>query len=346
MRTLTPWRRHRRCALPPLDGHADDPLRAALAEYRNAALAEGCAQETVRTQAQAILRFFAWAAESGICTPQEISRNVLERYQLHLHQHRKRDGGPLSVGSQLVTLAALKAWLTWLVRKGHLPESPAEWLRVPRLPARLPATILSVAKVEAILALADTRTPLGTRDRAVLEMLYSAGIRRMELVNLALVDVDTAEGIAMVRRGKGQKDRLVPLGARACDWIEHYLRTSRPRLLRAEETTALFLNEFGDALNPRYLGDLVRRYLENAGITTRGACHVFRHAMATHMLDNGADIRHIQAILGHARLETTQIYTRVSIRKLKEVHAATHPASRLPAAIATPDCGGENLTED
>lgn len=346
MRTLTPWRRHRRCAAAPTDAIPIDPMRAALGAYRQSALAEGCAQETVRTQAQAILRFLAWAAESGIRTPGEIARETLERYQLHLHQHRKRDGGPLSVGTQLVTLAALKAWLKWLVRKGRLPANPAEWLRVPRLPARLPATIPSVAKVEIILALADTHTPLGLRDRAALELLYSAGIRRMELVNLTLADIDTAEGVAMVRRGKGQKDRLVPLGARACDWIERYLQRSRPRLMASKETEALFLNEFGDSLNPRYLGDLVRRYLENAGITTRGACHVFRHAMATHMLDNGADIRHIQAILGHARLETTQIYTRVSIRKLKEVHAATHPASRLPAAIATPIRGGENLNED
>lgn len=108
----------------------------------------------------------------------------------------------------------------------------------------------------------------------------------------------------------------------------------------------MFVNEFGDALNPRYLGDLVRRYLENAGITTRGSCHVFRHAMATPMLDNGADIRHIQAILGHARLETTQIYTRVSIRKLKEVHAATHPTGKLPPAIASTTSHRDNSDEN
>jgi len=345
MRSLTPWRRHRRRALSPLNPAAGDPLRAALGEYREAALAEGCATETVRTQAQAILRFVAWSAAFGIRTPQEISRETLERYQLHLHQHRKGDGGPLCVGAQLVALAALKAWLRWLVRKGRLPSNPAEWLRLPRLPALLPSTILSEARVEAIIALADTRTPLGLRDRALLETFYSSGIRRMELINLTLPDVDTAEGLAMVRRGKGQKDRIVPLGARACAWIDAYLRKARPQLQSGAGTDALFLNEFGEALNPRYLGDLVRRYLENAGITTRGACHVFRHAMATHMLDNGADIRHIQAILGHARLETTQIYTRVSIKKLKEVHAATHPSSRLPATIAAPGHHGENPDE-
>lgn len=342
MRSLTPWRRRRRCAPSPLRSIPCNPLRAALDEYRHAALAEGCATETVRTQAQAILRFLTWTSQFDLRAPQEISREILERYQLQLHQHRKRDGGPLSVGSQLVTLAALKAWLKWLVRKEQLPSNPAEWLRLPRLPALLPATILSVAKAEAIIALAKTRSPLGLRDRAVLETFYSAGIRRMELVNLTLADIDTAEGIAMVRRGKGQKDRLVPLGDRACLWIERYLRKARPRLLSGAQTDALFLNEFGEALNPRYLGDLVRRYLENAGIVTRGACHVFRHAMATHMLDNGADIRHIQAILGHARLETTQIYTRVSIRKLKEVHAATHPTSKLPSAIATSVRRSEN----
>lgn len=232
------------------------------------------------------------------------------------------------------------------VRKGRLLSNPAAYLRLPRLPAILPATILSVAKVEAVIALADTSRPLGLRDRAVLETFYSAGIRRMELVNLTLADVDVGEGLAMVRRGKGQKDRLVPLGARACSWIARYLKEARPHLLSETVTDTLFINEFGEPLNPRYLGDLVRRYLENAGITTRGACHVFRHAMATHMLDNGADIRHIQAILGHARLETTQIYTRVSIKKLKEVHAATHPAANLPPPIASPGDTHDNPQED
>jgi integrase/recombinase XerD len=329
-----------------LDAISDDPLRAALGEYRQAALAEGCAAETVRTQAQAILRFIAWAAQFVIQDPRYISQEILERYQLHLHQHRKLDGGPLSVGAQLVALAALKAWLKWLVRKGRLPASPAERLRLPRLPAVLPSTILSTSKVEAIIALADTRTPLGLRDRAMLETFYSTGIRRMELICLNVTDVDLAEGHAMVRRGKGQKDRMVPLGERVCFWVGRYVGEARSRLLSGTGTEALFLNEFGDSLNPRYLGDLVRRYLENAGVTTRGSCHVFRHAMATHMLDNGADIRHIQAILGHARLETTQIYTRVSIRKLKEVHAATHPAGKLPSAIASATGPRDNPDEN
>ena len=132
----------------------------------------------------------------------------------------------------------------------------------------------------------------------------------------------------MIRSGKGRRDRLVPLGELATAWIVRYLRETRPLLHTGEAGNALFIDELGRALTPRYLGDLVRRYFEHAGVAARGACHLFRHAMATHMLDNGADIRHIQAILGHARLETTQIYTRVSIKKLKEVHAATHPTGR------------------
>jgi integrase/recombinase XerD len=306
----------------------ENPLHGGLLTYCVGALAEGRAAETIRTQRRTLRRFIAWAEARGVRDPAAISRQLLVEYQQHLYLHVKRDGGRLAVASQVVSLSAIKAWLKWLVRQGRLQSNPAEWLRVPRLPSTLPATILSVAKVENIVGLADTASPIGVRDRAILETLYSAGIRRMELVNLSVAEADHVEGVLIVRRGKGGKDRLVPLGERASEWIRRYLAQVRPALATAESGDALFVDELGRPLSARYLGDLVRRYLENGGVTTRGACHVFRHAMATHMLDNGADIRHIQAMLGHARLETTQIYTRVSIAKLKQVHAATHPAAR------------------
>jgi integrase/recombinase XerD len=148
----------------------------------------------------------------------------------------------------------------------------------------------------------------------------------MEVMNLKLYDVDTERGTLMVRQGKGRKDRFIPLGSRACAWIDKYLVEVRPEIATAEDEQALFLDDFGQPMSARFIGDLMRRYVEHAGITTPGACHVFRHAMATHMLENGADIRYIQVMLGHANLETTQIYTRVSMTKLKEIHSATHPA--------------------
>jgi integrase/recombinase XerD len=329
MRSLSPRRRRRRSADTPYGPAPCSPLCAVLDEYCQAALAEGSALETVRTQRRTVLRFIAWADARHLRALDSLDRRVLEEYQKHLHLRVKRDGRPLSIGSQVVSLAAIKAWLKWLVRQGRLRSNPAEWLRVPRLPSTLPATILGASRVQEIVSLADTGTALGIRDRAILETLYSSGIRRSELVGLGLADVDPAEWVVMVRRGKGRKDRLVPLGESASHWISRFLCESRPAFATAESGGALFVDEFGRPLTPRYLGDLVRRYLDQGGVSTRGSCHVFRHAMATHMLDNGADIRHIQAMLGHARLETTQIYTRVSIVKLKQVHAATHPTGRL-----------------
>lgn len=285
-------------------------------------------------------RFIVWCDERGITAPTEITRPMLERYQRMLHQHRKSNGAPLSVIAQLGLLNALTAWFRWMVRQHHLLHNPAADLELPKKPKALPKTILTVAQVETVLNQADPATLLGIRNRAMLEVFYSAGIRRMELMHLKLYDLDTGRGTLMVREGKGRKDRFIPLGARACAWVDKYLVEVRPELVTGFDDQTLFLDDFGRPMSVRFLGDLVRRHVEAAGITTPGACHVFRHAMATHMLENGADIRFIQAMLGHANLETTQIYTQVSMTKLKEIHEATHPA-RLSRAGGEPGRAAE-----
>lgn len=172
----------------------------------------------------------------------------------------------------------------------------------------------------------DTEKPLGLRNRAILEVLWSTGIRRMEVANLMLCDVDFTRGVVNVRQGKGKKDRVVPVGHVALEWVTRYLRSVRPHLTQRADRGHLFVTYHGKGLNRGTLtqigGETIR---EKARINKPGACHIFRHSMATQMLDNGADTRHIQAILGHEKLETTQIYTRVAIGRLQEVHALTHP---------------------
>ncbi len=170
---------------------------------------------------------------------------------------------------------------------------------------------------------------MGLRDRAILETLYSTGIRRMEVVNLTVYDLDMERGTLMVRQGKGKKDRMVPIGERAVAWLERYLNDTRPGLVVPPDDATFFLTSSGEPLSPSRLTQLVREYVDAAEIGKRGACHLFRHTMATLMLENGADIRYIQEMLGHAELSTTQIYTRVSIRRLKTVHALTHPGATL-----------------
>ena len=206
---------------------------------------------------------------------------------------------------------------------------------------------MSIAQVEGAINQPDTTTPEGLRDRAILEVLYSSGIRRSELIRLKLYEVDTVRGTLMIRQGKGRKDRFIPLGARACAWVSRYLAEVRPELL-AGDSDVLFLTDYGEPFEKNRLSDQVTRHMRAAGIA-QGACHAFRHAMATHMLEAGADIRYIQAILGHSELNTTQIYTHVAIGKLQAVHALTHPA-RLERVKAvddpTPGAGAKDAASE
>lgn len=290
-------------------------------------LVTGYSLDTVRARRQAIRKFISWADERGIDDPRQIIRPMVERYQRHLFYYRKSDGAPLSIGMQLQYLAAIKLWFKWLTRAHHILANPAADLDLPRQPKRLPGRILSSQEVEAVLREADPSTAQGLRDRTLLELLYATGIRRSEASSLDLYAPDLLRGVLWVRHGKGNRQRVVPLGTRAIAWLEKYLTEARPELLAAD-TQALFVSDYGQPMRADQVADKVRRYMQFAGIHKGGATHLLRHACATHMLEGGADIRFIQAMLGHTSLETTEIYTHVSIDKLIEVHRATHP-SRL-----------------
>jgi integrase/recombinase XerD len=281
---------------------------------------------TIEAQRHAIGRFITWADERGLSKPQDITRPILERYQRHVYHHRKANGQPLTVSAQLGLVLPLQAWFKWLTKQNHILYNPAADLDLPTRPKALPKGLLSIGQVEDVLNSCDITKADGLRMRAMLEVLYSTGIRRFELTGLKLFDVDVERGALMVRQGKGSKDRLVPLGDRACAWVDKYLREVRPDLATGADDYRLFLDDDGRGFEPERVGDLVRRQLTAAGIEHPGSCHLFRVACATHMLENGADIRFIQSLLGHAKLDTTQIYTLVSLAKLKEVHSATHPA--------------------
>jgi integrase/recombinase XerD len=294
---------------------------------------------TVAAQKHAIGRFIAWADERGLSRPQDITRPILERYQRHVYHYRKHNGQPLTVSAQLGLILPLQAWFKWLTKQNHILYNPAADLDLPTRPKALPKGLLSVAQIEDILNGCDITKPEGMRMRAMLEVLYSTGVRRFELAGLKLFDVDTERGALMVRQGKGAKDRLVPIGERACAWVNKYLKEVRPELVSSADDYSLFLDDDGQPFEPGKLGDQVRRHLSKSGVQHAGSCHLFRVACATHMLENGADIRFIQSLLGHAKLDTTQIYTLVSLAKLKEVHNATHPA-RLQRPMAGDSGGG------
>ena len=174
----------------------------------------------------------------------------------------------------------------------------------------------------------DLSCPVGLRDRAILEVFYSTGIRRAELIHLELDDIVEERGLLLVREGKGKKDRLVPIGERALSWLRKYMDDVRPSLVCSLSGKRLFLTEYGEPLLPKHLSHRVRSHIRKAEIGLSGSCHIFRHSMATLMLENGADIRFIQRMLGHASLESTEVYTHVSVTQLKKVHELTHPAEK------------------
>lgn len=275
-----------------------------------------------------LAHFNAWCVEHGIERPAEVTHAHVEAFQRYLFLYRRRDGQPLAASGQVNIVGAVGAFFTWMVKHRHLSANPAADVDLPRVPKGL-RDPMTASEAEAVLALPDLNYAQGLRDRAMLELLYGTGIRRMELAGLNVGDIEPERGTLHVRRGKGGKGRFVPIGERALAWVSKYETQARPLLQHDPHEAALFLNIDGKRLSMGALSWRVRSYLDKAGIHKAGACHLFRHTMATAMLDNGADVRHVQEMLGHADIGTTQLYTKVSVAKLKAVHAATHPAARL-----------------
>jgi integrase/recombinase XerD len=271
--------------------------------------------------------FIAWSIEHGLNDPVEITKPIIERYQKYLyHYPQKKCSLPLSTVSQIHRLSAVRSFFKWLTKQNYLLYNPASEIELPRLQHRLPKVILSAAEADQVLNQTNIHDPLGIRDRAILEVFYSTGMRRMEIVNLKFFDVDFDRGTIMIRQGKGKKDRVIPVGERALKWVEKYLLEVRPSLVLMPDDGTLFLTAQGEYFCKDRVTSMVGDYVEKANIGKNGACHMFRHTCATLMLEGGADIRFIQQMLGHSSLTTTEIYTQVSIRKLKEIHSATHPA--------------------
>ncbi len=318
-------------------GPAHDPksLYALLLRFVTWRRERNWSETTLKTQSHHSYRFICWANERGISYAAEVTKPLLERYQRYLYQYRKTNGEPLSTRTQRTTLQPLQVWFRWMAKQNLLLANPAADLELPKLEKRLPRTILSIDEIEQVLSLPDVSTLQGIRDRALLELLWSTGIRRSEAAALEQYSVDASRRIITIVQGKGKTDRVIPIGARALGWILSYLQDVRPELVVKPDIKALFVALDGVAgLTPNGITNTVGGYIKASGIAKWGSCHLFRHAMATQMLENGADIRWIQAMLGHASIESTQIYTQVSIRALQAVHASTHPAEQ--SASETP----------
>lgn len=318
--------------MPPVavNGRDDASFGEWIARYLEAGRLQNASKTTLRTRRYALGWFARWCEARDLQSPTEVDRRILETYQRWLFHYRKTDGQPLKVETQSQRLSALRNFFHWLTEQGVLPHDPASLLQLPRLPKRLPSGVLNLEEVEQVIEQAPLDTPLGLRDRAMMEVLFSTGIRRQELVGLQVMDLDLEGGTLWIRKGKGGVQRRIPIGSRALAWLEKYLQEGRALQVNTVlDEGWMFLNYRGEPISMMGVTDRLGIYLKKAGIEKRGACHIFRHTMATLMLEGGADIRYIQEILGHRCLDTTQIYTRVSPIQLKEVHNRTHPAAKL-----------------
>jgi integrase/recombinase XerD len=314
------------------------PIEADASEYLEWMEIHNYAEKTIECRRRYLGYFFAFATTRAVTGAKEVDLELLLSYQHALFAHRKRNGEPLAFGTQAQRLVPVAQFLSWLRREHRIEANPAADLLLPRPDRRLPEATLSATEMAALLGVPDVSKALGLRDRAVLEVFYSCGLRRGELISLWLRDVDFDRGTVFVRRGKGAKDRYVPVGERALFWVRLYAEIVRPGFLCSRFPEHLFLSSAGTPLCPDWLCRQVRRYLAEAGIAKRGSCHLLRHSVATLMLEGGADIRYVAEMLGHARLETTQRYTRVSIDRLRAVHASCHPAAGFGVAMASELC--------
>lgn len=284
----------------------------------------GHTQQTLDTHFKWIRLFLRWCQDRDLILVNQVSRFDIEDYQKSLlvtaGNHHTPKMKPITRSNRL---GSVRIFFRWLSKKRILVYNPAADIELPKVVKTVPRDVLTVPEVEKILSACNLKFKMGIRNRAILETFYSTGIRRSELRYLKPEDIDFEEGVLTVREGKGGKQRLVPIGKRALSWVNKYIEEVRSQAPLGHEPW-LFLSRTGKSVSD--LTAITWEIMNKAGIRKEGACHLFRHTMATMMLKNGADIRVVQEILGHAKVQTTQRYTHLCIDHLKQVHSKTHPA--------------------
>ena len=271
---------------------------------------------------RAFLRYLE--EEEKIEDLKDVDKKVIFRYQTYLYGHPKG----YNLRTQSKKLQGLKHFFRFLESEDILLSDPTTQVKLPKVPKELPLNLPSEKEIKKLLNSIDLDAWLGLRDRSILEILYSTGIRSGELTNLTLDSIDKEDRLLKIFKGKGRKDRVVPIGSVALHYLLLYLKNERSKYLKTEGDRRVFLTSRRGPMKSENIADIIRRWCKSAKIDKKINPHVLRHAMATHMLRHGAPIRHIQEILGHASLGTTQLYTKVEIIDLQRVHKRTHPRER------------------
>jgi integrase/recombinase XerD len=306
----------RQKAAPAAASH-DDATRQAIEQFLDAQWMErGLSENTLAAYRNDLNGLAAWLSGRG--------GGLVSARREHLLDYlseRVINGARPRTTARL--LSSLRRFYRYLVREGRLSGDPTVRIDTPRIGRPLPDS-LSEEEVEILLDAPAVAEALGLRDRAMLELLYACGLRVSELVNLTMEQIDLTQGVVRLM-GKGSKERLVPLGEEAADWLQRYIAQSRPELAAGASARALFITRRGKAMTRQAFWYRLRHYAVKSGINKALSPHTLRHAFATHLLNHGADLRVVQMLLGHSDLSTTQIYTHVARERLKELHARHHP---------------------
>jgi len=280
-------------------------------------LEDGLSRNTIDAYRRDLALLTRWLHESGTSALLGVDDTALSGYFAARHTETR-------ASSANRRLTVFRRFYQWALREHMIEADPCLLLRPAKQAPRFPKT-LSEAQVVALLEAPDTETPLGLRDRTMLELMYASGLRVSELTNMKTIEVGLNEGVARVVGGKGDKERLVPFGAQASDWLRRYLADGRPALLAGRVCDELFVTQRGEGMTRQTFWHLIKKHARDAGIHAPLSPHTLRHAFATHLLNHGADLRVVQLLLGHADISTTQIYTHVARERLRELHLHHHP---------------------
>ena len=281
------------------------------------ALSEGLSTNTISAYKTDLQLYQAWLFDVHKQTIEGVSPEGIESFMLYLHNEGRKEK------SNARLLSTLKRFYQWGAANEYFEADPTALVKSPKLPKSIPKTITE-AQVEALLYSPDEYTPLGIRDRAILELMYASGLRVSEVVELPFEQINLSAGLVQVT-GKGNKERIVPIGELAIEWIEKYIKESRPSLVKNKWVHTLFVSRIGRPMTRQTLWHRVTNLAFDAGIHTKLSPHTLRHAFATHLINHGADLRTVQLLLGHSDLSTTQIYTHVAKERLHKLHQQHHP---------------------
>ncbi|MCP4723226.1 MAG: tyrosine-type recombinase/integrase [Desulfobacteraceae bacterium] len=306
----------------------EDQFKPYIDKLQQSLKVRNLAKRTIINTCWRLSKFTAWLIKNSIFTIDNITRDAIRSYQVELYQVINAKGRQNSVGYQNGMLSAVKQFTRFLHERDYIVSDPARHIQYAKTPKMLPRGILTPSEARRIIHAPDIKTVIGYRDRVILEVLYTSGIRKKEINNLTLNDVDYHDGFLRINNGKGSKDRIVPLGRIACRYLENYIKSVRPDLIKDPYNNHLFLSLRGTRLSKNMVWELVKKHAKKARIKKNVHPHTFRHTCATAMLKNKADLNTIRKILGHRSLNTTQIYTHLNITDLKTVHKQCHPREK------------------